>query len=444
MQPVNVQRDVRLVALVDIEPVVRRLPHPGVHGVLVKRNLGAVALLLLAPDLQLGIQHLGPFKRDRPDRFDVFLRKQQHAAVFRKRGRIDPCVHLAGVAGPGDPLHIDAVGDLIPRSSCRPLQEIDVQVIPQQLAADGLQKARFRIQQRGLRVLPAPVRVQLNAGHVGLDVPAVGVLHRADDEHQRGCRVHPDDLALSQDDLPQRVADVLRVHGEHLLVLCLFDFSDHKALLSDRDGRQRPGFRFAHVLAGVRPDVALRSGHRDCFHVRLVEVAALHDHGPGGQRCVGALIHPAAGDLRPEPVVRRGCAQSAVACHALPVFAAIADLVAGHVAPHLDPCLVADPDAFGQLRVQPDSLRQSVFHLPVGHRAQRDAVNVLRRHRCPEDLAVVKRNRARVRADTQVHVPAPVFLPGDVRSDRWQVDALLREVRCPFAVKLNHCFTTLR
>ena len=331
--PVQVQVDLRLVALVNGEPVVRHAPHAGVNVVLRQRGLRAVAVLHRVADLQLRVQHFRPDERDRPRRVNVFLRQQQRRAVFRLRDGIDPRHDAADVAVPLYALHVRAVADRVLRRRRALRQYEHVQVVPDHPPARQAQQAALRVQDGRLRVLPAPVRVHRHVRDVRVQVPRVGLLHRALDEHDRRRRVHACHVAVAQDRPSQLVTDVLRRDPDGLVVLFLPDLRDREALLRDRPSRHGALLRFARRHDVRDFDVPQLAVQRSGLDVCVVEVRRLHhDVALVERRRDLPWLSGRPRNLCPPAVVARRREYLRAAC--VPVVAPVILSAVGHSVPH--------------------------------------------------------------------------------------------------------------
>ena len=433
---VQFQGDLRHVAVVNVEPVLRGFPHPGEHFALRKFDLRAVTVLHLLADLQLRVQHFRPDVRHRQHAVDVFLRQRHPGPVLPLGDRVDPRDDPAHVPGPLHGFHVDTVPDLVGWIVFLVLDDVDVQVIPDHPGRDGLQQSVLWVQDGALRVLPAPVRLHCAVINAAVQASAVRFLHRAGDEHQRCCRRYAHHIALAQDGPSQLVADVLRLDADVVLVRFLVDEVYREQLRVDVERRdlQFPALPGGRAFADL--DVPLVPCQRGDFHVGAVEIPHLHDGSAAGQR--GDRLpryHPGAGDLRPQSAIRRRYAQTAVTCVAYPVLVVVCHLVPGHVGPERLPVVVRLLRSARQLAVQ----GRAGVCLVVAHRAQVNGVHMLRRYGYLQDHSVIERDSvAGLPRDAHGEVIPPAVLPVHLVLRRMQLNAVIGEARCPFRVQLDH------
>ena len=208
----------------------------------------------------------------------MFLRQQQRVSVRGLRRRIDAGHQLADAAVPFHRHQVRAVFDGI-LCRRRPLvDEEDVQVVPDHLPVGELQQARLRVQDRVLRVFPAPVRGDAFLRQVGVNPAGVGFLHGALDEQDRRRRVHVHQVAVPQDGTPQAIADVFRVDRDLLPVRGLFDLCNREVLGGDGLRRDGPALRVSCGCNVRDLDISGLSVRCGGLHVLAVEVRRLHDN----------------------------------------------------------------------------------------------------------------------------------------------------------------------
>ena len=438
--PVHFQRDLRPVAFVDRETVVRGFAHPRVNHVLRQLDLGSVCLLFFLSDLQACLQRFRPDERHGADRVDVFLRQQQCAAVLRLRQRINPRHDVSDVSVPADFFQIDAVGDPVPRIAFLRLQQENVQVVADHPCAGRLQETGLRIHDGVLRVLPRHVPADRLLGHVRVDPARIFLHHRALNQEQRRRGIRPRDVAFPQHGPRQLVTHMFRVDADGFFVRAFPDPRDHEILRVDVLRWICPRLRLAQVRASADFDEPHMPGQVRRLHVLCVEIAGFDQLRARVQRCRNL---PAAGllprDLR--PVIRQhgrraGRQHAGDRRRRLVVLFVVADLVSLRVFRSVFPCRVADCFPYRHRRVQRDAAL-SRRNLPVADRPQRDRPDVLFRHRTADDHSVVDPDPLVVRHHDIEVIPA-VVLVVDLRLVRVQRDPVPAEISRPLSVKFDH------
>ena len=414
--PVHFQRDGGFIAFVNIEPVVRRLPHPGIYGVLIQFNLAAVFLLFLLADLEARVQRFRPDIRNRPDGVDIFFRQEQCAAVLPLRDGIDPCYQIGYVPVPFHGLQVRSVGDPVFGVRFAFPDDIHVQVVPDDMPAGFIQEAGLRVQDGRLRVLPGevPGDQRIFPGQVGFQFARVASFHGAPDKHQRRCRRRPADIAVAQQGPPKLIADMLRVDCQQLSIGGFCNLTDGKTLLPDALGRHRARIRFRQVRALADFNKSLMPGYVSGFHISVAEVAGFNDHIPGIQ--VGDDL--AAGDRSPRnlaPSVRivvRGHGRIDIddVVAGLVVLFVVAYFGACHIFLAIAPFAVFDRGHYRHGLVQ-RHVALSAGHFPVADGPQRNRWDFLSRHRAPDDHAVIDIDH-RVIRHGHVHIISAVVLIG--------------------------------
>ena len=425
VDPVKFQRDLRLVGMVHIKAVLRGLAHPGDHFAFGQLHLGPVRVGHLLPDFQLGIQYLRANVWNLQPGVDALLRKRQPRAVLVLCDGVHPRDNSRDVPGPLHRLQVHTVADLIRRVRFLVRYDVHVPIVPDRPGGARLQQSVLRIQDCALCVLPAPVRFDLALVDPAVQPARVFLLHRARNEQQRRRRADTHHAAFPQHGPPKLIADVLRFNSDIMLVGLPVDVVDGEQLLRDVECRDHPVLRLSGRRAVRNRDVSLQARQRRRFHVGAVKILHLHDGSAAGQRGdFLAGICPGAGDLRPQPAVRRRYAQTAVARHALPVLLVVGYLIALHIAAERLPVGIAHRNGSGDLAVQ---FRAGIGRV-VADLAQVDGAHMLRRDGNLQNHPVVDPDVLR-RLPGHGHrkIVPPVVLPGDFVLGRVQLNAVRRE-----------------